>query len=218
MSGRDQGWALLFRIACSLIDQVNARLPVLSSWSFGGGTAMMIEINHRESQDIDIFLPDPQLLGLLNPASHDFNFELVPTDYGGDGTGFMKLAFEDVGEIDFIIAPALTPVPNTPRIIEGRTVLLETVPEIITKKIHYRGASIKPRDIFDIAAAGHTQPDAVIAALKPYGDDVAKTLAAIERLNPAFANAAIEDLAIKDHFRPIARTALPRAKDLLASV
>jgi hypothetical protein len=40
------------------------------------------------------------------------------------------------------------------RVIEGEKILPETVPEIITKKIVHRGSSIKPRDIFDIAAAG----------------------------------------------------------------
>ncbi|QND61948.1 nucleotidyl transferase AbiEii/AbiGii toxin family protein (plasmid) [Mesorhizobium sp. AR07] len=36
--------------------------------SFGGGMAMMIQIGHRESHDIDIFLDDPQLLGFIDPS------------------------------------------------------------------------------------------------------------------------------------------------------
>jgi len=43
-------WPQLFRIACSLIDQVNQENPVIDRWTFGGGTAMMIQINHRESR------------------------------------------------------------------------------------------------------------------------------------------------------------------------
>ncbi|RUW44700.1 hypothetical protein EOA32_36030, partial [Mesorhizobium sp. M1A.F.Ca.ET.072.01.1.1] len=38
-------------------------------WSFGGGTAMMIQIGHRESHDIDVFLDDPQLLGFMDPST-----------------------------------------------------------------------------------------------------------------------------------------------------
>ncbi|WP_292097575.1 nucleotidyl transferase AbiEii/AbiGii toxin family protein, partial [Mesorhizobium sp.] len=65
-------------------------------WSFGGGTAMMIQIGHRESHDIDIFLDDPQLLGHRPSKSH-LHFETMPSDYLGDGLRFQKFAFEDVG-------------------------------------------------------------------------------------------------------------------------
>jgi hypothetical protein len=82
-------WPLLFRIACSLIDQVNKDHEIIDSWSFGGGTAMMLQINHRESRDVDIFLNDPQLLGYLNPEMHDFALERKPDDVvTGDGARF----------------------------------------------------------------------------------------------------------------------------------
>jgi hypothetical protein len=101
-------WARLFRIACSLIRQVNSEQPIIDSWSFGGGTAMMLQVGHRESHDIDIFLPDAQLLPFLDPKLRDFEFDFWPSDYGGDGTGFLKLAFEGIGEIDFVVAHAVT--------------------------------------------------------------------------------------------------------------
>jgi hypothetical protein len=211
-------WARLFRIACSLIRQVNSERPIIDSWSFGGGTAMMLQVGHRESHDVDIFLPDAQLLSFLDPKLHDFEFDIWPSDYGGDGTGFLKLAFEDIGEIDFIVAHAVTDIPTTRQTIEGEEVDLETVAEIIAKKIHYRGAAIKPRDIFDIAAAARHDRDSIIKALKHHKDDVAKTLSAIERLKPHFVNAAIAELAIKDSFKPIVGTALGDAIELLKSV
>jgi hypothetical protein len=62
-------WDELFTVACELIDQVNTPYKILDRWSFGGGTAMMLQIDHRESHDIDIFLNDPQLLPYLNPAT-----------------------------------------------------------------------------------------------------------------------------------------------------
>src|SRR5262249_800083 len=49
------------------IRQANSQELVIDEWTFGGGTAMMPQINHRESRDIDIFLPDPQLLPFLDP-------------------------------------------------------------------------------------------------------------------------------------------------------
>jgi hypothetical protein len=69
VSNSGPAWRLLFREACSLIAQVNAKQLIIDSWSLGGGTAMMIQIDHRDSEDIDIFLPDPQLLPFLDPQS-----------------------------------------------------------------------------------------------------------------------------------------------------
>lgn len=212
------GWARLFRIACSLIRQVNLKETIIDSWSFGGGTAMMLQVDHRESHDVDIFLPDVQLLPFLNPGVHDFEFEVRPSDYAGDGARFLKLAFDGIGEIDFIVAQTLTMPGASRRIVEGDDVNLETVAEIITKKVHYRGTNIKPRDIFDIAVAASRDRNVVLDALKPYKDDVAKTVAAIARLNPDFVNATISELTIKDGFKPVASTALNDALTLLKSI
>jgi len=138
-----------------MIRQVNAEKEIIDHWTFGGGTAMMLQIGHRESHDVDIFLSDPQLLPFLDPDKQDFDFESRPSDYRGDGTGFLKLAFE-VGEIDFIVAQSLTSSPTVDATVEDEAVLLETAPEVIAKKIYHRGNSIMPRDIFDIAAGGMT--------------------------------------------------------------
>jgi nucleotidyltransferase AbiEii toxin of type IV toxin-antitoxin system len=211
-------WARLFRIAYSLIRQVNSEQIIINSWSFGGGTAMMLQIDHRESDDIDIFLPDAQFLAFLDPKLRDFEFEITPSDYTGDGAGFIKLAFDGIGEIDFIVGHALTATPTTKRWIETEDIDLETTSEIIAKKIHYRGASIKPRDIFDIAAAAKHDRDPIVSALKAYKGDVTRTLLAIDRLNPDFVSATIAELAIKDQFKPIADTAINDAKELLRLV
>ena len=116
------------------------------------------------------------------------------------------------------MAHAVTHIPTTRQTIEGEEVDLETVAEIIAKKIHYRGATIKPRDIFDIAAAARHDRDSIIKALKNHKDDVAKTLSAIERLKPDFVNSTMAELAIKDSFKPIVGMALGDAIELLKSI
>ena len=136
----------------------------------------MLQIDHRVSHDIDIFLPDPQLLAYLDPQKRDFDLEVGPTEYDGDGTRFLKLAFEGIGQIDFIVGSSITASPTTRRMIENEIVELENVPEIITKKVYYRGPNIRPRDIFDIAAAAHTHADATIEALRFFRSEVARTL------------------------------------------
>jgi hypothetical protein len=215
---RPSDWARLFRIACSLIRQANSEQTIIDSWTFGGGTAMMLQIGHRESHDVDIFLPDRQLLPFLDPQTHDFDFEIKLAEYTGDGSGYLKLAFEGIGEIDFIVGQAMTQSPTTQRVIEDETVQLETIPEIIIKKIYHRGANIQSRDIFDIAAAGEQHADSIIGELRSYREKVASTLARIEKLNPEFVNNAIAELAIKDPYRSVAKTALNRTKEILRAV
>lgn len=179
---------------------------------------MMLQIDHRESHDVDIFLTDPQLLPFLDPQKRDFQFEIHPSDYGGDGARSLKLIFEEIGEIDFVVAAALTSAPTTQDIVQDEPVLLETVPEIITKKIYHRGASIKPRDIFDIAAAGERHSNLLIEELRKYPSQVAETLTSIDKLNPNFVNKTIAELAIRDAYRAVARSALERSKELLHAV
>lgn len=198
-----------------MIRQVNAEREIIDYWTFGGGTAMMLQIDHRISHDVDIFLADPQVLPFLDPQKHDFHFEVA--DYKGDGVRLMKLGFE-FGEIDFIVAPSLTSSPTTRATVEGEMVLLETIPEIIAKKIYHRGDSIAPRDIFDIAAASEKHAESIIKELASYRDSVTSTLAAIDRLKPDFVSAVINQLAIKDPYKPIANVALERTKDLLRAV
>jgi hypothetical protein len=210
-------WAKLFRIAASMIRQVNAEQTIIDHWTFGGGTAMMLQIDHRVSHDVDIFLADPQLLSFLDPGKHDFDFEIRPTDYKGDGAKSLKLVF-DFGEIDFLVASSLTSSPTTKSTIEGEDVLLETVPEIITKKVFYRGDNITPRDIFDIAAGGEKLGDEIIRELRNYRDKVAGTLKAIDKLKPEFVNKTIEQLSIKAPYVPLAKLALQKAKDVLRRV
>jgi protein-disulfide isomerase-like protein with CxxC motif len=211
-------WVRLFKIARALIRQVNSDQSIIDHWTLGGGTAMMLQINHRESNDVDIFLSDPQFLSFLDPQKRDFQFEIWPTASDGDGVSFQKLAFKDVGEIDFIIGRAMTSSPAIQAIIEGEATQLETIPEIIAKKIYYRGSSIKPRDIFDIAAAAEEHAESVIDALRAYRAEVQATLEVIDKLNPDFVNGAIAQLSIKDKFHPVAKTALKRSRELLQAV
>ncbi|WFU54845.1 nucleotidyl transferase AbiEii/AbiGii toxin family protein [Bradyrhizobium pachyrhizi] len=179
---------------------------------------MMLQIAHRESHDVDIFLSDPQLLPFLDPQKQDFKFEILPSEYQGDGNRFLKLAFEAIGEIDFVVAGPKTTNPTIEREIEGVNVLLETIPEIIAKKIVYRGKSIKPRDIFDIAAAGVDHSADLIRELNPYRQNVIETIAQIDKLNPEFVRGAIDSLIIRDDYRGVAAKALDRTKEILRAV
>ncbi|RWE18902.1 MAG: hypothetical protein EOS41_31140 [Mesorhizobium sp.] len=216
---RPSEWRRLFCIAVDLIDQLRENAGGYDfEWSFGGGTAMMIQIGHRESHDIDIFLDNPQLLGFLDPSRSRVRIELMPSEYQGDGSRFQKFAFENVGEIDFIVAGALTPTPFEMREVEGRAVMLETVPEIIAKKVYYRGSEAKPRDIFDIAAAARSQLEPVVNALRAFPEQVSRTKDRLEKLNPEFVGRAIAQLRIMPDYEASAADSLDTALAVLDEV
>lgn len=218
-SRRPSEWRRLFRITVDLIDQLRENAGGYDfEWSFGGGTAMMIQIGHRESHDIDVFLDDPQLLGFIDPSRSRVRFELMPSDYHGAGSKFQKFAFENLGEIDFIVAGPLTATPFQMREVEGRTVLLETIPEIIAKKVYYRGSEAKPRDIFDIAAAARTQLEPMVNALRAFPGQASRTRDRLERLNPEFVGRAIAQLMIMPDYEASAADSLDTALAVLDAV
>ncbi|MEJ0074368.1 MAG: nucleotidyl transferase AbiEii/AbiGii toxin family protein [Alphaproteobacteria bacterium] len=201
-----------------MIQQVNAATPIIEHWTLGGGTALMLRIDHRESRDIDIFVTDPQQLAFLDPTRRDFAFEIQPSAQSGDGANFVKLTFADLGEIDFIAGVALTSPVSTAETIHGEPLELETVAEIIAKKIHHRGSMITPRDIFDIAAAGEQHTDAVVAELRKLKSAVDQTISALEKLNPEFVRQANSELAIRPAFAAVAESASERAMEILLAV
>jgi Nucleotidyl transferase AbiEii toxin, Type IV TA system len=199
----------------ALIRQVNSANPLIDHWTLGGGTALMLHINHRESRDIDIFLRDPQYLSLLDPEKTDFQFDTPASGSSGDGATFLKFAFDQIGEIDFIVATALTYDSAVQTMIEDEPLFLESVSEIIVKKIYHRGSAIKPRDIFDIAAAAEAHGDPIVRELQRYPEKVSQALSAIEKLNRDFVRNAIRDLAITPAFAIVSGSARERAIEVL---
>jgi hypothetical protein len=118
-------------------------------WAFGGGTAMRLVYNHRESKDIDIFLNDSTVLNGLSPRINDSTAALT-RDYT-EQSNYVKLRFPE-GEIDFIIGTRLLhDVPYERRTIRRRDVAIEQPVEIVAKKCFYRAADFAVRDVFDLA-------------------------------------------------------------------
>jgi hypothetical protein len=105
----------------------------------------MLRIGHRQSKDIDIFVPDPQYLGYVNPRLSDVA-EQVSSDYE-ENAEFVKF-FLAAGEIDIVVGSALTDHPFDVRSYAGRDIKFETCAEIIAKKMWHRGNQSKARDLF----------------------------------------------------------------------
>jgi hypothetical protein len=165
-----------------------------------------------------IFVDDRQMLAFLDPAKVDLRFLETPAAYDGDGARFQKFAFEGVGEIDFIAAGPLTKEPFKTYDVEGRAVNLETIPEVITKKVYHRGREAKARDVFDIAAAGREYRNVVVDALRGYPEQVAETRVRLETLNPDFVSRTIGQLMILPDYLDMPPESLELTKSILDEV
>lgn len=185
-----------------LLANLRERTGMRPAWSFGGGTALMLQIDHRESHDIDVFIDDPQLLAYLNPETQEYPLSRLPDSYETDGTRALKLAFGQTGEIDFICTPAILEHATERRDVRGLTVDMETAAEIIAKKVYFRGSNFQPRDMFDLAAvAEHQGMDYIVAALKECGRDRCETaIKTVRQINPKVVEAIIGQLMYREHY------------------
>lgn len=154
-------------------------------WSLGGGTVLMLRYRHRLSKGIDIFVPDPQMLGYLSPQLHDKTHVQEP--------GFLKVYLPE-GEIDFVASGPITAQAVRKEKILGREIWVETSAEIAAKKLWHRAAHFTARDVVDLAVVAKREPRA-LSRLKPVL--AARRTALLERL--AHHQAALrEDFAALD--------------------
>lgn len=158
MSGLDLAqpgvWTSLFARALKLMSHLEQQISD-AHWSFGGGTVLMLRIAHRRSKDIDLFVPDPQYLGYVNPRLSDAA-ESISADYV-ESAEFIKLFLRE-GEIDVVVGSPLTEAPYEMIEYRGRTIRVETSAEIIAKKMWHRGDRAKARDLYDLCAVAIAEP------------------------------------------------------------
>lgn len=130
-------------------------------WTFGGGTVLMLRHGHRLSKDIDLFVPDPQYLGYVNPRLSEVA-EAVSSDYE-ENAEFIKFYLPQ-GEIDIVVGTALTAQPYEVVRHAGRDIKVERSAEIIAKKMWFCGDQAKARDLFDLCAVADAEPAAISEA------------------------------------------------------
>jgi hypothetical protein len=153
-------WQHLFEHAMRLMSHLESQVAN-PGWSFGGGTVLMLRIGHRQSRDIDLFIPDPQMLGYLSPRLSEVA-EAITTDYE-ENAEFIKLYLPH-GEIDVVVGEALTVAPFDLVSHGGRDIRVETSAEILAKKLWHRGDRGAARDLFDLCAVAQHEPEAIAQA------------------------------------------------------
>lgn len=137
-------WRILERTALEIIADVQSHADRAFQPKLGGGTRLMLALDHRISHDIDLFMRDPQWIGYITPRLND-RVEAKVSGYE-EAADFIKLNLPE-GEIDFIVRGSLLGLPDE---ASDETVLpLEPVAEVLAKKLFYRGAVLAPRDLFD---------------------------------------------------------------------
>jgi predicted nucleotidyltransferase component of viral defense system len=152
-------WETLWDNAMKALDSLEPAFPRKIDWSFGGGTAMRLFYDHRESKDVDIFVTDPYVISGLSPRLNNATQEL--TDDYNEQSNLLKLRFPE-GEVDFIVGGRLIEaVSLAEKHIRGRDVRVEQPIEIVAKKCFYRAADFTARDIFDLAVLLDEEPDTV---------------------------------------------------------
>jgi len=162
-------WRMLERIATEIITDAESRTGTRMNPLLGGGTRLMLRLNHRVSHDIDLFIRDPQWIGFISPRLNE-GFNHVLKGFEEDAT-FVKLKME-WGEIDFIVRMSLLNLPSEQS--EDVSFLMEPMAEVLAKKLFYRGHSLTPRDLFDWVCLEKFAPEAL------YVDKISKVIAGKE--------------------------------------
>ena len=144
-------------------------------------------------------------------------FGIGTPNYSGDGSVNLKLNFDGIGEIDFIVAGHVTDAYAEKREILGREILIETIPEIVAKKIVPRASRVQPRDVFDFAVACESGYRGEIeAVLAEYPEEAAAMQRRLSELSPVVAKEVMERLVVRPRFQNLASDAMRIVQETLS--
>lgn len=216
-------WRLLLDKTVAGLDHLRAKGQPVPDWVLGGGTGLMIHTGHRLSKDIDAFISDPQFLPMLSPR-------LGGEDIWGcqaydEAAGHLKLIYAQ-GEIDFIVAGAVTDLPTERKLIGSSEIGtglsyqidVEHPVEIALKKIVYRGALLKVRDIFDIVVVDSRFSELLRDNLRHVSHRKTGVLARLTSISKEYARSELAELNIADEWRPAADICLQRMQEIAARI
>jgi Nucleotidyl transferase AbiEii toxin, Type IV TA system len=123
---------------------------------FGGGTALAIYyFQHRRSFDIDLFVTDPQIINYLSPKHWLEDSRYFNTSQYIDQANHIRVLSKNKIKVDILVAQDFI---NAPYIDNSRKyfecdIYVESIEDILAKKIVYRRKENKTRDIIDIGIA-----------------------------------------------------------------
>ena len=155
-----------------------------SQWSMGGGTILMLNYHHRLSKDVDIFVSNTQYFNGLSPKLNDIAED---ADFYQEGERFISLSYPE-GKIDFVKAFQVSDYLPTLKHVFNQNIFVDDDIEIVTKKVFFRGASLHPRDLYDLATVylGPRRSE-LLKALINIPEQLQEFHDALQRVGPGFS-------------------------------
>ncbi len=202
-------WRKLLELALPALDELGPDVK----WTFGGGTALALKFHHRISYDIDIFLENAGHLRDLSPNRNQATRAI--TEKWQEPGHYIKLLCDE-GEIDFIVAAALTDLTPWLYKFKGREIPIEAPSEILAKKLKYRGSQIIARDIFDILAAHRADPAIVAAAVLAAPEGTRHAVDRIQRMADRFRETIVDEVNPTDSGAELLEIDPIRAAEILS--
>lgn len=169
--------------------------------ALGGGTALASYYwNHRYSTDIDIFIYDENdKKHVLKESNWSDEVKSAMEEIGYTGNFknhpiYTEISIDDDSKIQFFDVIKKSKIPYQKVTLWGKEILIDTVEEIIAKKIYYRGEKGNSRDLFDIAIALNKEPD--ILTRTTLKKDKICTL--FETVSNIYSNQELKDLYLEE--------------------
>lgn len=156
---------------------------------FGGGTALAIYyFQHRKSFDIDLFATDQQVLNYLRPKTWIEESRHFNTSEYIDQAHHVGLLSNNSIKVDILVSADFIEPPLIDSSLElfPTDIYVESISDIIAKKIVFRNTQNKTRDIIDIAVALSRDPN-ILASIVEKGavniENIKTLQSAIKGLN-----------------------------------
>lgn len=107
----------MFALHTELLDPERKKVfkklkPFSDIGTLGGGTALMLQLNHRKSYDFDILTPNPTKRGLLLRAQKEFGRDIKPLVDTSDELTFLTPKNVKVSFVSFPFPPLHSPLPT----------------------------------------------------------------------------------------------------------
>jgi len=169
--------------------------------TLGGGTALASYYwNHRYSTDIDIFIydeEDKKHLVKESNWSEEVKTTMESIGYKGNFRShpiYSEIVIDEDCKIQFFDVVKRSHNPYQKIQLWGHELLIDTVEEIIAKKIYYRADKGNSRDLFDIAIAFHKEPDILTKMLLKKE----KVITLFETVSNIYSNQELKDLYLEE--------------------
>ncbi|NLO17974.1 MAG: nucleotidyl transferase AbiEii/AbiGii toxin family protein [Arcobacter butzleri] len=140
-----------------LLQPIEKKVSLNNWWLFGGGTALsMFYFKHTKSFGLEIFITERQVFDFLDPKWFIDESKIFDnTNYRFNRFNHhLALRTKSNIKVDFLVNESIINCPIKSDILNlGFDIYVESVEDIIAKKILWRKEDNLARDIFDLALA-----------------------------------------------------------------